>query len=312
MNRNATNPGRLRRDELPSRRYSCNPPIHQSTNPPIPLPRAFTLIELLVVIAIIAILAALLLPALNRAKQAADNTVCRGNLRQQSLGLSMYLAEFRKYPLALAPTAGGQSNRLWMEKLEPYVGDKWSPDTAVPGSDHPNGVQPRGVYSCPGYNRAGGVYWNVGVAAVGAYAYNANGNRLSASPVGGGTIYVLTLGEFLGHAIAVSESEVVKPSEMISLGDSEIDYLTGLPPEPVTGIFVAPNPENSLVARQLNPPLGGPLSGWEKATLVRHGDRWNMAFCDGHVEHGSVMTFFDWRKDEVVKRWSRDNIAHRQ
>jgi prepilin-type N-terminal cleavage/methylation domain-containing protein/prepilin-type processing-associated H-X9-DG protein len=83
--------------------------------------RAFTLIELLVVIAVIAILAALLLPSLARAKEKGKQTYCNNSVRQQALATFMYAEDFHDTlpPVAFQDANGNQIN--WPELLDPYL-----------------------------------------------------------------------------------------------------------------------------------------------------------------------------------------------
>jgi len=60
----------------------------------------FTLVELLVVIAIIALLLSILMPALSQVQEGAKRTVCRSNLKQIYLGLTLYAESYRYYPTA--------------------------------------------------------------------------------------------------------------------------------------------------------------------------------------------------------------------
>jgi prepilin-type processing-associated H-X9-DG protein/prepilin-type N-terminal cleavage/methylation domain-containing protein len=93
--------------------------------------KPFTLIELLVVIAIIAILASMLLPALNQARDTAKRIKCTGTLKQMGMATIMYAGDNRQSYPRYYEDGSSMEKKLWDKQLAEYLGYNYAKGPAV-------------------------------------------------------------------------------------------------------------------------------------------------------------------------------------
>jgi prepilin-type N-terminal cleavage/methylation domain-containing protein/prepilin-type processing-associated H-X9-DG protein len=134
---------------------------------------AFTLIELLVVIAIIAILAAMLLPALSSAKAAGYMAKCKSNQKQIGIAFTLYLDDNQDVYPAGACDGADNSQYTWDTTIHPYIGGNPHLSQAVLDSGAVDQTLVSQILRCPA-DMGGDSGWTTTDLSVGRRTYGMN------------------------------------------------------------------------------------------------------------------------------------------
>ena len=264
---------------MPSRRRAFN--VVQASRLPVPMASrrgAFTLVELLVVVGIIAVLIAILMPALAKVRKHAQELHCAANLHSIGQALTMYVAQYRYYPGCYGFNTPNAFPAIWPTRLRAFTGGDRSVFNC-PAQDErfhwkrdgPGG--PASYYA--GEVEASSFGYDVGerlIAIQGSYfTYGYNvwgaGDRRDHGLRGLGAAVAATpelLGAVRNQNPPIVAGRVKCPAEMIAIADSipdgSWDFAIDGSVDPGSGIGI---------------PRGWPGS-------IHRGGA-NVLFCDGHV-----------------------------
>jgi prepilin-type N-terminal cleavage/methylation domain-containing protein/prepilin-type processing-associated H-X9-DG protein len=252
---------------------------------------AFTLVELLVVIAIIGILAAILLPALSRARGKARSVQCANNLRQLFLANTMFANENdgRYCPAAPDMWPGGDNCVRWhgaREKLGPWgPWTNYDPKKGVLAEYMPEGR----VKMCPEFSeyRRKDNAPNAFESSAGGYGYNI--------AYVGGSFHQYGYMDQKAYQLGAKAARIAEPSRTIMFADSAIaqdgyiiEYGQLWPP-----YFASPDNPTGDPTQSMHPNKANP------GVHFRHMFRANVVWCDGHISSER----WGWSHD-------RDNIGY--
>jgi prepilin-type processing-associated H-X9-DG protein/prepilin-type N-terminal cleavage/methylation domain-containing protein len=223
--------------------------------------RAFTLVELLVVVGVIAVLIAIAMPALNRAREQANRVKCAANLRSIGQGMAMYTQRYGTYPGCFAAYSTNTTYTfIWPVRLRPFLGgdqrvflcpsrdDRFEWTESAPGPV----VRAAGVYVHLGYERderliTWETYFSYGCNAWGTTSDGGLGNAVEQRHI-----------VMAGYRPELKASRVKSAAEMIAVADSTGDAKYDAVISPLSA------------------------ATWMVPGSV-HGGGANVLFCDGHV-----------------------------
>jgi prepilin-type N-terminal cleavage/methylation domain-containing protein/prepilin-type processing-associated H-X9-DG protein len=272
----------------------------------------FTLVELLVVIGIIAILIAILLPALRKAQQAARTATCLSNARQLAVGAIMYWEASRGYspyyngsgtpmdppaenrfqiewPQQYVKTTQWNKVRLCPEASEPnpYLLGMVTPNPPIPPDPGNINMSGAAFYAWGPYGRAFRYFdqehGNVSIQLSGSYSGNGyllktirgNPTQLFREAGGGSSAAQEALGKSRIHQYPCKESSrvpVICDGLWANSWPREEESVTGQPSLYYPTGFTG------------TPAVGSFGNDWRRIVMRRHGFAINVAFCDGHAE----------------------------